>query len=82
MCIVNNTDMFLCSDCKDRERSWGYMSSAGHCDNKRCENYFYEPTAQIMPICEIITIPIALTVGIKNYKNLTQPKITKYFKTE
>ena len=73
--------MFLCSDCKDRERSWSMVYSAGHCDNKRCENYYPEITYPLT-ICETLAIPVALTIGVKNYKKLTQPKITKFFKRE
>lgn len=40
--------MFLCSDCKERERSWTWVGSCGHCENVRCENY-------IPPISEICT---------------------------
>ncbi len=73
--------MFLCSDCKERERSWGYMSSAGHCDNKRCENYYPEINCTLT-IGESLAIPCALIIGVKNYKKLFQPKITKFFKKE
>jgi hypothetical protein len=74
--------MFLCSDCKDRERSWSYVYSAGHCDNQRCENYFYEPVTQSLTICESLAIPCVLVIGKKNYKKFTQTKITKFLKKE
>lgn len=70
--------MYLCSDCKERERSWSYIGSSGHCDVRRCENYFYEPVE--FKIEQIITIPVALCLGSKNYKKLIQPKITKFLK--
>lgn len=70
--------MFICSDCKERERSWTMVGSSGHCDNKRCENYYPESIS----VLELISIPVAVVIGVKNYKKLTQPKITKYFKTE
>lgn len=68
--------MYLCCDCKERERSWSYAGSLGHCDNERCENYF-QPNEDIF---NIIAIPIALVIGSKNYKKLTQQKINKYFR--
>ena len=73
--------MYLCCDCKERERSWNWSASQGHCDNKRCENYLCEPTHQLT-ICECLSITTASIVGTKNYKNLTQSKLTKYFKKE
>lgn len=73
--------MFLCSDCKERERSWSYVYSAGHCDNIRCENYYPDITHPLT-IGESLAIPCALIIGVKNYKKLTQPKITKFLKKE
>jgi len=74
--------MFLCSDCKERERSWSYIGSSGHCDNVRCENYFCEPVSQSLTICETLAIPCALVIGKKNYKKLSQSKITKFLKKD
>jgi ribonuclease I len=68
--------MYLCYECKERERSWSYVGSSGHCENTRCENYF-QPNEDIF---NIIAIPIALVIGSKNYKKLTQQKINKYFR--
>ena len=86
--------MFLCSDCKDRERSWSFVGSSGHCDNVRCENY-YSDVCESNSACGrsgrvgkgtvgslLLSIPCVLIIGVKNYKKLTQPKITKFFKKE
>lgn len=72
--------MFTCSDCKERDRSWSMVGSSGHCDNKRCENYY--PEIPCLTIAETLAIPCALVIGVKNYKKLSQQKISKYFKTE
>lgn len=34
--------MKLCSDCKEKERSWNFQSSICKCETKWCENYLEE----------------------------------------
>ena len=67
--------MYLCSDCKERERSYTWVGSSGHCDNKRCENYYPEIT-----LYTTVNLPILEKVEVrKGLGKLTQPKITFFF---
>lgn len=73
--------MYLCSDCKERERSYTWVGSSGHCDNKRCENYY--------PEINTFTIVNALPNESDRKRNcvevtkrlgkLKQPRITFFF---
>lgn len=60
--------MRTCSDCKERDRAWGYIKSYGHCEYTWCENYIesYKPTI-------ITTIK-----NVNQKQNLKQQSILKY----
>lgn len=57
--------MYMCSDCKDRDRCWSWAGSSGHCDNVRCDNYLPEPVVVQKP---------------KRPRKLVQTKMTKYLR--
>lgn len=73
--------MKTCSDCKERERAWGFTASSGHCENDWCENFI--PTYVIQNNIVLVDLdqPLERQAFVKSWlkKNQRQPKITYFF---
>ena len=63
--------MFLCSNCKERERSWTWVGSCGHCENVRCENYI----PPISEICKKEVLGESINLGKTNCDVIKEVKI-------